>query len=428
MSCSSTKGRTSRTPPASIESPTIWSPWSRYFDCSRTKWGTSSRHGPHHVAQKSRMTTLPRRSVSFTSRPSRSGSAKAGAVVPTAPPPLAVVVSGALPQPPDNASASASDRTPAPNANPKILENRVVLIELVVGDPRPVIVPLDALVLDELGEYVLAQRVLHAPRLRGQLERLAQAPRGALGLVRRPLRRVHLVDVVLARRAEREARRHALDARRNAEREREIGIARRIRAAELDTGRLLLARLVHRYPHERRPVPLSPGDVDRRLEPRHEPLVGVHPLVRDRGDLAHVGERAGQIGAAGLGQVLLVLGIVEDVLPGLEERLVHVHPAPVLAVDRLRHERGVVAALPRDLLHDVAVGDGLVGHLERFRVAEVDLVLAVRHLVVRRLDRDLHRLERLDRSRAELGADVVRYLIEVAGRVEERALLQALEV
>src|SRR5436190_21585359 len=44
----------------SIETPTISRPWLRYFSWSWMKLGISIRHGPHHVAQKSTITTLPR--------------------------------------------------------------------------------------------------------------------------------------------------------------------------------------------------------------------------------------------------------------------------------------------------------------------------------------------------------------------------------
>jgi len=139
-------------------------------------------------------------------------------------------------------------------------------------------------------------------------------------------------------------------------------------------------------------------------------------------------EEPRQVGLTGLREVVLVLGVEEEVLPALEEGLVDVHPAAVLPVHRLGHERGVAAVLARDLLHDVAVGDRLVGHLERFAVAKVNLVLAVRHFVVRGLDRDLHGLERLDRLGAELGPEIVGHLVEIARRIEEGAILHAPEI
>ena len=54
--------------------------WSRYFSCSATRSGISARHGGHQVAQKLRMTTLPRSDAEDSSRPSRSLTVNAGAV------------------------------------------------------------------------------------------------------------------------------------------------------------------------------------------------------------------------------------------------------------------------------------------------------------------------------------------------------------
>ena len=111
----------------------------------------------------------------------------------------------------------------------------------------------------------------------------------------------------------------------------------------------------------------------------------------------------------------------------LEQRHVRVHPGPVLAEERLRHEGRVHAVLGGHLLDDQPVGDRRVGHLERRRVAHVDLVLRRRDLVVVVLDRDPDRLERLDRLVAEVGGRVERGHREVAALVERlrpRAVLE----
>ena len=52
---------------------------SLYFSCSATRSGISARHGPHQVAQKLTMTTLPRSDAGEISRPSRSVTVNAGA-------------------------------------------------------------------------------------------------------------------------------------------------------------------------------------------------------------------------------------------------------------------------------------------------------------------------------------------------------------
>src|SRR6185437_4889239 len=53
--------------------PTNCRPLAPCAACVRTKWGISSRHGPHQVAQKFTTTTLPRHCASGCSRPARSG-------------------------------------------------------------------------------------------------------------------------------------------------------------------------------------------------------------------------------------------------------------------------------------------------------------------------------------------------------------------
>ena len=128
-----------------------------------------------------------------------------------------------------------------------------------------------------------------------------------------------------------------------------------------------------------------------------------------------------------VGQVVLVVSVEEGVAPVREERHVGVHARAVLAEERLRHEGGVVARLLRDLLHDQPVGDRVVGHVERRGVAHVDLVLRRGDLVVVVLDRDPHRLERLDRVVAELGRRVHRRHREVAALVERDRALVVLE-
>src|SRR5258706_2642779 len=338
------KGRTSLAPPASRASPTISSPWPRYLDWSRTRSGTSWRHGPHHVAQKSRITTFPFRLDDATGFPSISGRVKEGAWEPTSPWPAKTVGPPCPWFPPrlHDAAMAARAQAKATRATPRraraaavrvrvtpaaraLSQDWVVFIELVVGDPRPVIVPLDPLVLDEFLEDMLAQGVLHQARFLGQLYGFDQAPGEAFDAVLLPLHGIHLVDVLLDRRPKHQLRVHPLQPRGQHHGEGEVGVAGGIRAAQLDPGRFLLAGLVHGYPHQGRAVPLAPGDVHRRLEPGHQPLVRVHPLVGDRRDLAHVLEDSGQIRPAVLGQVVLVLGIEEHVLPALEERLVHVH-------------------------------------------------------------------------------------------------------
>ncbi len=113
--------------------------------------------------------------------------------------------------------------------------------------------------------------------------------------------------------------------------------------------------------------------------------------------------------------------------PPVKSDMMRVHPRAVLAEQRLRHERRVVAVLLRDLLHDEPVREHVVGHVERVREADVDLVLGRADLVVVVLDRDAHRLERADRVAAHTGGGVERRLREVAALVEGLRPLLVLE-
>ena len=85
---------------------------------------------------------------------------------------------------------------------------------------------------------------------------------------------------------------------------------------------------------------------------------------------------------------------------------------------RLGHERRVHAEVLRDLLHDEPERHHVVGHRERVRVAQIDLVLARAELVEAVLDGDAHGLEREDRLLAQLAHHVDLGEVEVRRRVE----------
>ncbi|ESQ03394.1 putative NAD/FAD-dependent oxidoreductase [Streptomyces sp. PVA_94-07] len=146
-------------------------------------------------------------------------------------------------------------------------------------------------------------------------------------------------------------------------------------------------------------------------------LVAVDPLVGDGGDLGGVAEQAGDEGAADLGELVLGAGLVEGVAVALEEGEVGVHAGTRVLREGLGHEGRLHALFQRDLLHDEAEGHDVVRGGERVGVAEVDLLLAGGALVVAELDGDAHRLEHGDRLAAEVHADVLRGVVEVAGAV-----------
>src|SRR5467141_3637843 len=75
------KGLTTEGPCLSSETPITDKPLSAYFFCSATNPGISARQGGHHVAQKSKMITLPWKSESFTGFPSTSLNCQSGAAI-----------------------------------------------------------------------------------------------------------------------------------------------------------------------------------------------------------------------------------------------------------------------------------------------------------------------------------------------------------
>ena len=140
-------------------------------------------------------------------------------------------------------------------------------------------------------------------------ERLRQRDDSALA----PLLGRQVVEVRLHRRRQLVALLDALEPGVEERREGQVGVARRVGAPDLGPRRLLGAGLVERDPDQRGAVPARPGDVHGRLVPGHEPLVRVHPLREDRGDLAGVVELAGDERLADVAQVPLVVGVEERV-------------------------------------------------------------------------------------------------------------------
>src|SRR5690606_39172258 len=169
---------------------------------------------------------------------------------------------------PARASTASSDaaRCPSPVAGRAIASSDDAdARQLVRRDLGPVVLPLLALVGEEVVEDVLAERVrdqlggLH--RTDGLLERARQrldAERASLGLGELPVVCLGLVGQHVA----------ILDALEPGEQDQrvgQVGVGGGVQTAVLDPGRLRLARLVHRHPHERRAVVVAPADVAGRL-------------------------------------------------------------------------------------------------------------------------------------------------------------------
>src|SRR6266478_4847962 len=75
------KGLTTEGPCLSSETPITDKPLPAYFFRSATNPGISARQGGHQVAQKSKITTLPLKSESFTGFPSTSFNCQSGAAI-----------------------------------------------------------------------------------------------------------------------------------------------------------------------------------------------------------------------------------------------------------------------------------------------------------------------------------------------------------
>ena len=133
-----------------------------------------------------------------------------------------------------------------------------------------------------------------------------------------------------------------------------------------------------------------------------------------------MGEHAGDEPARHLREVALVARVVEGVGVALEQREVRVHARPLHVASGLGMNVACTPASKRHLPHDEPERHDVVGHGQRIGVAEVDLVLARRVLVVAVLHRDPHGLERVDRALAQVGGHVRGGEIEVR-RLVERA-------
>ena len=133
--------------------------------------------------------------------------------------------------------------------------------------------------------------------------------------------------------------------------------------------------------------------------------------------MAHVLQDAGDEAVGFLGEAPLPLGIEEDVLAVLTEGHVHVHAAAVDAEDGLGHEGGVEAVGLGDGLHRHAEGADVVRGGEGIGVFEVDLVLALGHLVVARLNLKAHLLQHEADLPPHVAAVVDGGHVEVAGGV-----------
>ncbi len=246
------------------------------------------------------------------------------------------------------------------------------------------------------------ERLLEAARhLRDVLQLLRRQPVDVL------VQRVPGVDFVL----------HAVEARHQLRGKGQVGVAGGVRAAELQPLRLG-ARAVHGDADGGAAVAAAVGEIDRRLEARHQTLVAVGGGVAERRQGARVLEDAADVVQRHLGESGIAVAGKEG-LAVLPQRLVGVHAAAVVAEEGLGHEGRRLAVAPGDVLDDVLEPAELVGALHQGVEAEVDFGLAGGgHLVVLPLHLDAH----CGQHQAHLGADVA---LAVERRDREIAFLVA---
>ena len=207
----------------------------------------------------------------------------------------------------------------------------------------------------------------------------------------------------------------AVQAGRKLHAEREVGIGRGVGHTVFAARRLPALR---RHSDEGRHVLGGPRDVHGSFVAGDEPLVGVHQRICHGAVAARVPQQASDVPAADLGELNRPLGVEEGVLPFGEQGLMRVHPRPIAAVQRLGHEGRHEAVPHRDGPHHEAQARQMVGHRERVRVTQVDLVLAAGHLVMGRLRAQLHLLQRRHDDAPRLLSAVHRDEIEVAAGIE----------
>ena len=139
-------------------------------------------------------------------------------------------------------------------------------------------------------------------------------------------------------------------------------------------------------------------------------------MIGNRTDLACVLEDPGDERLGDIGELQRIVGAVERVDLALEQAHMGMHGRAGVLPEWLGHERRPHPLFQRDLFDDVAERHHVVGHRQRIREAQIDLLLSGRAFVVAELHRDPHELQGVDRMPTEVGGGVHR-LVEVAGVV-----------
>src|SRR5690606_18751545 len=281
-------------------------------------------------------------------------------------------------------------------------------------------IALGRLGLDQALEDVLAEGLADDLVLLQLLDRLAERGGEHRDVAALEVLVGEVIEILLHRVLERQLIDDAVHAGRQHRREGEVRIAGRIRAAQLDAGRVVVTLADGRNADQRRAVRPGPGDVDRSLVAGNQAAVAVDQRRDDGGEAARVLQLTSDEVPGNLGKAVRIALIDEGVLAlalvDESEALVDVHAGTVDALDRLGHEGGMQAMALGDRLQDVLEGDGAVGGRDGRAVLEVDLVLADGDLVVAGLDLDAHLLKVADHVLADVGGEVARQ-VEVAAPV-----------
>ena len=260
------------------------------------------------------------------------------------------------------------------------------MLELVRGHLSLVLVPVGALIAQELLEDLLTQNLRHELGFFGDIDGFTQG-RGQRVIAHGAAFGVgHGGEVFGHGGHERVLVFDALQTCCKNHSVGEVRVRRRVQAAVLDAGGLHLVRLVQGHTHEGGAVVVAPGDVGGCLAAAPEALVGVDELVGDRGEFGGVLEHTGDEVACGLGQLVFGTGFEECVGVAFEEGEVGVHAATGVLGEGLGHEGCVHAERVGDFLDDGAEGHDVVGGLQGVGVAQVDFVLAGTGFVVAEFD------------------------------------------
>ena len=205
----------------------------------------------------------------------------------------------------------------------------------------------------------------------------------------------------------------AVDAGHQHGRERQVRVARRIREPHLHPIRHRIAALHIGDADGSGSIARRIGQQHRRLEARHQPLVGIGGGVGKGVDGAGVLDDAADVVERRLGEAGVAIA-VERVLAVAGDGLMHMHPVAVVSHQGLGHERGRLAVGMRDVVDAVLVDL----HLVRLRHQRVeprpDFVLAGRaHFVVMHLHRDAHGLHGAAHGAAQIRRGIHRRHREV---------------